>query len=118
MLPMVIAKSAFDPAPKIMHEWKERRAVFFVRRRFLALAALLTLLLVVPQGAAANGPVHFHATTNETVVVVPCDPDLCLSITGPGRATQLGKISESASWVIYLVNLPPVAGCTFDTGTM
>src|SRR6266581_2483400 len=44
---------------------------------------------VAPKVAAATDPVHFHATTNETVVVVPCAPNFCISITGPGQATQL-----------------------------
>src|SRR5437868_1908345 len=93
-------------------------AMFDLRRIALAVGALLTLLAVVPEVAAAKGPVPFHATTNETVTVVPCAPNFCLSITGPGQATQLGKIRESAQWVIDLVHLPPVPGCNFSTGTM
>ncbi len=115
---MVVARSEFGPAPQNMHEWKERMAMFLARRRFLALAAVLTLLVAVPQVAAAKGPVHFHATTVETVVGVPCDPNFCLSITGSGHASQLGTISEAASWTLDLVNLPPVPNCTYDTGTM
>ena len=92
--------------------------MFFARRRFLALAALLTLLIAVPQGAAAKGLVPFHATTVETVVVVPCDPNfLCISNTGSGHATHLGKISESANFAIDLVTVP-APGCENGTGTM
>jgi hypothetical protein len=118
---MVVATSEFGPAPQNMHEWKERMAMFLARRRFLALAALLTLLVAVPQVAAAKGPVPFHATTVETVVLVSCpDPNACnsISVTGSGHATQLGTISESGNWTFDLVNLPPVPNCTFDTGTM
>src|ERR1051325_2363016 len=92
--PMVLDRSGFGPTPKTTHIWKERKVVFLAPRKFLALAAGLTLLVTVPQVAAANGPVPFRPTTSETVAVVPCDPNLCLSITGPGQATQLGKVTR------------------------
>jgi hypothetical protein len=77
--------------------WKERMAMFDVRRSAMTVGALLALLAAVPQGAAAKSLVPFHATTKEAVAVVPCDPNfLCISITGSGHATHLGKISESA----------------------
>jgi hypothetical protein len=98
--------------------WNERKAMFDSRRIVLAAGALLTLLAAVPQGAAAQDIVPFRATTRETVVVIPCDPNVfCISTTGSGHATQLGKISESANFSIDLVNTP-APGCNLATGTM
>jgi hypothetical protein len=67
------------------------------RRIVATLGALLALLAVAPQGVAAKSLVPFHATTQENITVVPCDPNfLCNSIRGSGHATHLGTISESA----------------------
>jgi hypothetical protein len=88
------------------------------RRISLALVAVVALLGAVPQQAAAKGPVPFHATTTEAVVVVPCDPNhFCISITGSGHATHLGKISEAANAAVDLVNIP-APGCNIATETM
>jgi hypothetical protein len=98
--------------------WKEKMEMLNVRRTVFTAGALLALLAAVPQGAAAKSLVPFHATTRETVAVVPCDPNfLCISITGSGHATQLGKISESAHYAIDLVNVP-TPGCNTNSGTM
>jgi hypothetical protein len=51
-------------------------------------------------------------------VLAPCDPShVCVSITGTGEATHLGKISEAALFIIDPASVP-APGCTTNTGSM
>jgi hypothetical protein len=88
------------------------------RRVNLSVIALLALSGGIPQQGAAAGLVPFHARTREMAVLAPCDPShVCVSITGTGEATQLGKISEAALFIIDPASAP-APGCTTNTGTM
>ena len=88
------------------------------RRVALSMIALLALSGGIPQQAAAAGLVPFHARTSEIAVLAPCDPShVCVSITGTGEATHLGKISEAALFTIDPASVP-APGCTTNTGTM
>jgi hypothetical protein len=78
--------------------WKED-GMISTRRSSLAAMALLAVLVSTPGQASAASLVPFKATVSETFTAGLCSPvpSLCVSITGTGHATRLGKIRESAS---------------------
>jgi hypothetical protein len=92
--------------------------MFHARRITVSLVALIALLGGIPQQVAGASLVPFHATTTELAVLAPCDPShVCVSITGTGQATQLGKISETALFTIDPASVP-APGCNTNTGTL
>src|SRR5438477_4717071 len=114
--PSVFACTALEHAYQNTTK-KERRAMFDPRRIVLAVVTLLTLLAAVPQVAAAKGLAPFDATTKETAVGARCGPNLCISNTGIGHATFLGKIRESGGFTVDLLSAP-APGCFLNTGTL
>ena len=84
----------------------------------LALVAVIAVMVAIPQLAGATSLLPFSARTSEVGTVVPCDPNfVCVSVTGTGSASRLGKISESAIFTIDPASVP-APGCTTNTGTM
>lgn len=87
------------------------------RRRFsLAAIALSAVLVAVPAQASAASLEPFRATVSETFTAALCSPapSLCVSITGSGHATHLGKIRESATVVSNLASTV-APGCFSET---
>jgi hypothetical protein len=105
---------------------KENTAMGHARRGIIVIVALLALLAVAPQLAAAKHEVPkqkvpFHAqlvVLNEPPVL--CAPvQLCLALSGNGQATHLGRVSEVGQAVIYLASQPgPTPDCRSVTNAM
>jgi hypothetical protein len=80
--------------------WNKRTAMLKARRMSLVVAVLLAVITAVPLQASAAGPVPFQATLTESVVsTAPCpglpSQYICVTVTGSGRATHLGAVTES-----------------------
>jgi hypothetical protein len=86
-----------------------------------AAIAALVWLVVLPQRAAATGQVPFHATISETYpppAICATSPDtlLCITPTGSGQATHLGRTSESAR-IVEDESKQVSSGCNTETRT-
>jgi hypothetical protein len=67
----------------------------------VAVAVVMTALVLHPSQASAGSLVPFHATVSETFSAAPCGSSLrCITAVGHGQATHLGEITENASVVI------------------
>lgn len=83
--------------------------------RRTALPALLIMFLAAgfapnPARASADRLVPFQATLTEQFSGVQCGPTvLCVSVTGTGTATHLGRVTETRQIRIDLSN--PATGC-------
>ena len=88
-----------------------------VRRIVVTGVAVAMAVVAVPLHTSAASQMPFRATLTEIGPAALCGSFLCVTVTGPGQATHLGAISESASVLVDLSTVDPVTTCSPEIRT-
>jgi len=84
--------------------------------RILVMAPLLGLLALTPTRTSAATLVPFQASVFEHFTESLCAPDtVCITATGTGQATHLGKVTEYATVRVDINPADVVNGCSPET---